>query len=203
MHISDGVLSVPVAVVTTVAAGALIAYSLKGIKEEDIPKISLMTGAFFALSLIHIPIGPTSIHLMLGGLMGLILGRRAPIAFFIGLLLHLILFQHGGLTTLGVNTLLMAIPALCAAKIYTLMKTNFVLLKGCVVGGFNVAMTVLLLILVLFISDTRYWDGFFSVINILIAGHVPLLVIEALVTGFAVKFLFSVRPNIFDKSITG
>ena len=203
MHISDGVLSVPVAVVTTVAAGALIAYSLKGIKEEAIPKISLMTGAFFALSLIHIPIGPTSIHLMLGALVGLILGRYAPIAFFIGLTLHLILFQHGGLTTLGVNTLLMAIPALCAAKIYSLMKTDLILLKGFVVGAFNVIGTVLLLILVLFISDTRYGDGFFSVINLLIAGHIPLLIVEALITGFAVKFLFTVRPTIFDRSITG
>lgn len=201
MHISDGVLSVPVAAVTTVAAGALIAYSIKGIKEEDIPKVSLTTGAFFALSLIHIPVGPSSVHLMLGGLIGLILGRRSPIAFFIGLVLHLILFQHGGLSTLGLNTLLLAIPALFVTKIYSLLKTDLVFLKGVVVGAFTVAGTVFLLILALFISDARFGQGFFSVINLLVVGHIPLLIIEALVTGFAVKLLFTVRPNIFDRSI--
>ncbi len=201
MHIADGVLSVPVAAATTVAAGALVAYSIKGVKEEEIPKISLMTGAFFAASLIHIPVGPTSIHLLLGGLFGLILGRRVPVAILVGLLLQLLLFQHGGVTTLGTNILLVAIPALITAKLVSNLKINSSFVKGVIAGVLAVVGTVILLILILFISDQRYGDGFFSVINMLVVGHIPLLIIEGLITGFAVKLLLSVRPNIFSTDI--
>lgn len=201
MHLADGVLSVPVAAATTVAAGALVAYSIKGVKEEEIPKISLMTGAFFAASLIHIPVGPTSIHLLLGGLFGLILGRRVPVAILVGLLLQLLLFQHGGVTTLGTNILLVAIPALITAKLVSNLKINSSFVKGVIAGVLAVVGTVILLILILFISDQRYGDGFFSVINMLVVGHIPLLIIEGLITGFAVKLLLSVRPNIFSTDI--
>lgn len=35
-----------------------------------------MTAAFFVASLIHVPIGPTSVHLLLNGLLGVVVGRR-------------------------------------------------------------------------------------------------------------------------------
>ena len=112
MHIADGVLSTPVAVGASALTAAAIAYSVKGMKEEDIPKTSLMAGVFFAVSLISIPVGPSSIHPLFAGLLGVVLGRRAPLAIFVGLLLQAVLFQHGGLSTLGANTLMLAIPAL-------------------------------------------------------------------------------------------
>ncbi len=200
MHLTDGVLNLPMVAATTIAAGGVLAYSLKGVKEEEIPKLSLMTGAFFAISLISIPIGPSSVHPMLGGLLGIILGRRAPIAFFVGLLLHAILLQHGGLSTLGINTLLLALPALVVYKAFYKLKNYSVFLKGILAGGFAIAGTVLLLIVVLLLSDQRFGEGFFSVVNMLIVSHIPLIVIEALITGFAVRLLFTARPHIFEKT---
>ncbi|WP_244269516.1 energy-coupling factor ABC transporter permease [Natronincola ferrireducens] len=44
-----------------------------------------MTAAF---SLISIPVAPSSIHPLLGGLLGIIVGKRNTIAVFIGLLLQ-------------------------------------------------------------------------------------------------------------------
>ncbi len=198
MHVSDGVISVTVAVVTTAAAIGLIAYSTKGIKEEEIPKISLLSGAFFVSSLITIPIGPTSVHPLLGGFLGLVLGRRAPLGIFIGLLLQATLFQHGGLTTLGANTLLMAIPAVL---IYILAKTftrtpHF--LKGFLAGFLAIGFAVCLLILLLLFSDHRYGDGTFSVVNMVILAYLPLAIIEGILTGFSVKYLYSVRPTFFE-----
>ena len=52
-----------------------------------------------------------SVHLILNGLLGAILGFAAFPAICVALLLQAVLFQYGGLTVLGVNTLDMALPA--------------------------------------------------------------------------------------------
>lgn len=198
MHISDGVLNLPMAVTTSVAAGGVLMYSMKSIKEEEIPKISLMTATFFTASLISISVGPSSIHPLLAGLLGIMLGRRSPIAIFIGLLLQAIIFQHGGLTTLGLNTLLVSLPALVSYIIFSRLSSNKkspAILAG-FIGGFAVFVCVLLLILVLFLTDGRYSEGFFSVINVLALGYFPLIIIEALLTAFTIAFIHRIRPHI-------
>ena len=73
MHISEGVLSAPVlasgAVLTTIG----LYLGFKNLKNEDFPKIAVLSSTFFVASLIHIPIGPTSAHLILNGLTGILL----------------------------------------------------------------------------------------------------------------------------------
>ena len=78
------------------------------VRDEEIPRIALMTAAFFIASLIHVSIGPTSVHLLLNGLLGVVIGRRAPLAVLIGIGLQFALFAHGGASTIGVNTCVMA-----------------------------------------------------------------------------------------------
>ena len=87
MHILDGVLSPPVVAVTSVAAAGLVAWSLKGTKEEDVPKIAVTSALFFVGSLVHVNVGASSVHLLLSGIIGLVLGRRTPLAISIALIL--------------------------------------------------------------------------------------------------------------------
>jgi len=195
MHIADGVLSTPVAAGTSVLTAAALVYSVKGMKEEEIPKTSLMAGVFFAVSLISIPVGPSTIHPLFAGLLGVMLGRRAPLAIFVGLLLQAVLFQHGGLTTLGANALMLAVPALLAYKLFYGMANRPVFLRGALAGGLSVMITVLLLIVLLFLTDPRFGEGTMSVINILAIGHLPLVVIEALVTGSALQLIQKAKPE--------
>lgn len=195
MHIADGVLSTPVAAGTSVLTAAALVYSVKGMKEEEIPKTSLMAGVFFAVSLISIPVGPSTIHPLFAGLLGVMLGRRAPLAIFVGLLLQAVLFQHGGLTTLGANTLMLAVPALLAYKLFYGMTNRPVFLRGALVGGLSVMITVVLLVVLLFLTDPRFGEGTLSVINILVIGHLPLAVIEALVTGSALQLIQRAKPE--------
>ena len=112
VHISDGVLVWTWLLLGFAIAGGLIAWSAHGISDEDIPRVGLLTAAFFVASLIHVRVGPTSVHLLLNGLVGVLLGRRAVLAVAIGLLLQAFLLGHGGFSTLGVNCCIIAVPAL-------------------------------------------------------------------------------------------
>ena len=198
MHITDGVLSLPVVGGAAAIAGASLVYAIMGTKEEDVPRISLLSGAFFVFSLISIPVGPTSVHPLLGGLLGIVLGRKAPIAIFVGLLLQTLLFQHGGITSLGVNMLLVVIPALIAGKIFYGTKRLPVFARAALAGGIAVIGTVGLLVMLLLLSSPMYGEGLLSVVNILMAGYLPLTVIEASVTGFAINFLWRARPSLLQ-----
>src|SRR6266581_2825350 len=96
VHISDGVLTAPWLVGGFVLAALLLALAALRIRDEEIPRIAILTAAFFVSSLIHIRVGPTSIHLLLTGLVGVLLGPRAPLAIFVGLVLQATLIGHGG-----------------------------------------------------------------------------------------------------------
>ncbi|MEN1761129.1 MULTISPECIES: CbiM family transporter [Anoxynatronum] len=194
MHLADGVLNAPTIAITYAGTAALVGYGLKQIQEEEIPKISLMTGTFFAVSLISIPVGPSSIHPLIAGLLGVMLGRRAPVALFIGLLLQAILFQHGGLTSLGANTLMLAIPALTARQVYLRLSLS-PLVKGMVAGALATVLTVAILVLLLVTSQPLFARGAASVVNLLIIGHLPLVAIEAVVTGFALQLMARAKPQ--------
>ncbi|GAJ10297.1 unnamed protein product, partial [marine sediment metagenome] len=142
MHISDGVLSAPVWIGGYAAAAGIIAVSMKKIEVENMPKVAVMTSAFFVASLIRVPLGPTSVHLVLNGLVGIILGPAAFISIFVGLVLQAFLFQHGGITTIGINAVMMGTPALLAYKIFNLRnKFNFrknEFIFGALAGGSGV-----------------------------------------------------------------
>lgn len=200
LHVADGVLSFPVAIGTSIGAIGILVYSFRGIKEEEIPKISLLTGAFFVSSLINIPIGPTSIHPILSGFLGLALGRRAPLGIFIGLILQAALFQHGGMSTLGANTLLMSIPALAVYWLSLMYKKIPYFIKGFLAGFFSVCGGVALLIILLIFTDQRYNEGTFSVVKIVVLSYFPLALLEGVLTGFSVKYLHAIRPSFFEQS---
>ena len=112
MHISEGVLSVPALASGWVAAAAILALGLKKTSASQLPKAAVFGSAFFLASLVKVPVGGSSAHFALLGLMGLTLGYAAVPAIFIALFLQALLFQFGGLLSLGANTVIMALPAL-------------------------------------------------------------------------------------------
>jgi len=195
MHLADGVLSTPVIALTSAAALGGLAVGLKGIKDEDIPKISLLSATFFGVSLISIPVPPTSVHPLLCGLIGILSGRRAALVFVPALLLQALLFRHGGLTTLGANTILLAIPAYLSYLLFRHLPVKNAALRGGIAGGWSVVMTVVILILILSMTDPRFAQGDFSVAKIAAAGHLPLVAVEGIITGFAVKFITKHKPD--------
>ena len=111
MHISEGVLSAPVLISGAALAAAGTAIGLKRLDYDRIAQVGVLSSAFFVASLIHVNVGPASVHLILNGIVGLLLGWSAVPAILVALTLQAIFFQYGGITVLGINTLIMALPA--------------------------------------------------------------------------------------------
>ncbi|MFA5120528.1 cobalt transporter CbiM [Zavarzinia sp.] len=194
-HIPDGVLSVPVLAGGFVVAGGLVAVSLRRLDERTIPRAAILSAAFFVTSLVAVPVGPSSVHLLLSGLMGLMIGRLAAPAVLVGLLLQAVLFGFGGLTTLGVNTANIALPgilfgALFAPAVLRAEAGRAGLLAG-ICAALSVAGTGLLVALALALSSSDYVPS----ARILLVTYLPLMAGEALITGFAVSFLKRVKPD--------
>ncbi len=124
VHISEGILDWPWRVAGAVATVVVVALAGLRIRDEEIPRIALLTAAFFVASSIRVSVGPTSVHLVLNGLLGVILGYRAALAILAGLILQFALMGHGGFTSLGVNFCVMTIPALLARPFYQYIRNE-------------------------------------------------------------------------------
>ena len=149
------------------AAGTII--GLKKIDYAHIMPTALLSSAFFVASLIHVPLGPGSVHLVLNGLLGIILGWAGFPAILIALFLQAIFFQFGGLVVLGVNTVTMAVPALCcyylALPWLKNPKTRPVAAFGA--GALAIFLSSLLMALALALSDS----GFLTTAKVIITPH--------------------------------
>lgn len=193
MHISDGVLPVSVAIGGYVASFGLTVWSAHRTRSEEMPKLAVMTAAFFVASLIHIPFGPTSVHLIIPGLTGALLGPSAFLSIGLGLLLQSLLFQFGGLTALGANALMMGLPALFCGWFFQKFKgrtPSRQALIGGVVGAAGTALAAIILAGLLVTGG----EDFFGVAKIALAAHVPVIIIEGAVSALTIGFLARVKP---------
>jgi cobalt/nickel transport system permease protein len=121
VHIADGVLGWPWLAAGFALAALLALLASWRVREEEVPRIALMTAAFFVASSIHVKLGPSSAHLLLGGLVGVVLGRRAPLAILVGVTLQALLIPHGGMSTIGVNAVTQTLPALLAGALFPVL----------------------------------------------------------------------------------
>jgi len=211
MHIPDGILPAAVSIAGYATTGAATYYSLRKINQkenpqEGIPKASLLTSAFFVASWIHIPIPPTSVHLVLNGLLGVVLGYYAFPSILIGLFFQAVLFQHGGLTTLGVNAIVMGMPALLASFIFRLRKFGGKESRlrtgifGFLAGAFGLGIAAFFALLLLIYIIPTYLDVELERASIyaLTLAHLPLMVLEGAFTAMVALFLQRVKPELLE-----
>jgi len=199
MHISDGVLTTPVWTGSYAVSVAIVVATIRKMPAEDIPKTAIMTSVFFVASLIHIPIGPTSVHLLLNGLIGILLGPLAFVSVFLGLILQAIFFQHGGITTIGVNSLMIGLPALLAYKIFDLRRNFSFKLNETVFGALSGGLAVFFSTLLLAVFLVSTGDVFIGAAKIVAIAHLPIIVVEAIIVGFIVSFISKVKPELLER----
>ncbi|MEB3159982.1 MAG: cobalt transporter CbiM [Synechocystis sp.] len=213
MHIPDGLLPAQVVAGGYAVTGLATWYCLRQINRrgdarEQIPKASLLTAAFFVASSLYVPLPPVSVHLILNGLLGVILGYFALPAILIGLFFQALMIGHGGLTTLGVNGAMMGIPALLAYGVFQqhqrlgkVLPTRPALGICAFLGGsLGLALTVLIFIgltlttLPTGLDQTAEKQAIF----VLALGHIPLMLLEGTVTALLVLFLQRAKPQLLE-----
>lgn len=190
MHISEGVLSAPVLLAGWAVTAPAVAAILWRVKQSEIPRIACFSALFFVASFVHLPVGVSSMHLMLSGLVGAFLGSRAILAIFVALFLQGVFFGFGGLSVLGVNTAVIGFPAVlgglfaAAAKAQELeVRTQKIYLF--LAGFVPIVCSMLLLDLVLFISGRE----FFAIATLISLEGAILAVLEGIITLFALSFI--------------
>ncbi len=196
MHIPEGVLSTPVLAAGAAVAAGGVAVGLKRMDEKQMPAVAVLSSAFFVASLIHAPIPGSSVHLILNGLIGLVLGFAAFPAILVALTLQCLLFGFGGLTTLGVNTVTMALPGVVC---YGLFHRAVCRLgpRGQFAAGFGAGALAILMSGSL-VASCLYASGreFLAAAKLVLVAHLPVMLIEGFITGSAVVFLRRVRPEV-------
>lgn len=196
MHISEGVLSAPVLLGGAILAIGGVGIGLKKLRPEKVTLCGILSAAFFVGSLIHVPLGITNAHLLLNGLLGVALGWAAFPAIFVALLLQALLFQFGGLTTLGINTFCMGFSAILAwysfRGIYLLFPSRKGLNAAAFCGGFlGVGIGSLLTSAALALTKKEFMGAAIA----LLAAHLPIMFVEGLITMFVVAFIEKIKPQ--------
>jgi cobalt/nickel transport system permease protein len=199
MHISEGVLSPSVLIAGIALTTAGVAVGMKRLDHEEIPSMGILSAAFFVASLVHVPVGPASVHLVLNGLLGLILGWKAFPVILVGLALQGLLFQFGGLTTLGVNTLNMALPAVICYYMFgwgMRVGTRFPVLTftAFACGSCAVLVSGLMVGFSLYLTG----EAFLPAAKLVVVAHFPVMLIEGFLTAACALFLRRVKPELLE-----
>jgi cobalt/nickel transport system permease protein len=197
VHIAEGILSVEV--LATGAAGTVagVGLGLRRLQTEDVPKAALLASAFFIAGFIRVPVAGASVHLVLNALAGLLLGWAAFPALLIALLLQAGMFGFGGLTTLGVNTLTMALPAVLCYYLFNRWLRTAAPATAFVIGFCAAAFSILLGALLIALAMYASGREFAAAAMLICFAHIPVVIIEGMVTGSVVVFLKRVRPEMF------
>ncbi|ADU97486.1 cobalt transporter CbiM [Thermovibrio ammonificans] len=198
MHISEGVLPGWMLVTGWVLTAGGLALGLREINERKLPLVALLSATFFVASLVHLPIGVTSVHLLLNGLAGALLGWAVFPALFVALLFQAILFQFGGITVLGVNTFNMAFAGVVAyylTRPFFRNPTKWKLVAAGVVAAFAGVFVA-----AFFLSVELYLAGssFRSTAYLAFLAHIPVFVVEAIFNAFVFLFIYKNAPELLE-----
>lgn len=190
MHIADGILpNVWCGAAHGVAWAAVYGLGRK-VETHEIVRMGLLASAAFVISLVHFPLGGTSVHLGLYGLIGILLSFRAFPVIFAALLFQTLLFQHGGLLSLGLNAVNMGSGALLASLIWrSPWKAD---VPKAFVCGF-VGILVPALLLATEFAMVGYGRGFYFIAML----YLGVAALEGALTAVVVSFLRRTKPTVF------
>ena len=216
MHLAEGVLPLSQAVAWSTLAAPAVYWSLRREQRtrSDAPSPSVVmagaTSLLFAGTLLPLPVpvvGATS-HICLTPVLGLVVGvRRIVWPTFFVLLLQAVFFAHGGLTTLGVNTLTLGLLGpLTAAGLWALLRRLGVdgalgLALACGVGGLSVYVADAVVLAVALSEMTAPATTFGVVLLGFAPVQIPLAVLEAVASVGIVRLLATRRPDLLPSSL--
>ena len=213
MHIPDGFVSTPVAVILWILSIAVIAVALKRVErnlgERQIPLMGVLAAAIFAGQMLNFAVaGGTSGHLMGAALATILLGPwAATIVLTCVVGVQALIFQDGGVLALGANIFNMGIVGVAVAYMtFTTIKKLIpnervgLLVGGAVAAWLSFVIASLAAALELAASGV-------SPANIAIPAmggiHALIGIGEALITVGALAFIFASQPKLLTSEQAG
>ena len=139
-------------------------------------------------------------------MLGAVLGYYAFPAILVGLFFQAVMFGHGGMSTLGVNAIIMGVPALLARQIFLLrhvfkkqLNENISSsISAFLAGATAVGLAVLIFFFMIITNIPADWDfaAEKTAMYGLLLAHIPLMIIEGIFTAMVVSFIQRVKPEI-------
>jgi len=192
MHIADGLLPIGVSLAADAATLAGVWAGGRKLTPREIPRMGIFAALLFTASLIHLPVAGTSIHLGLYGLAGIILGVRSFPVVFVSLIFQCLIFQHGGLLSLGVNTLTMGSGSLLAGLLWSHLPLSS-RMRGFICGLAGIFFPAWLISLLFLLLG--YGRGMLFLLGL----YLPVAIIEGVLTGVIVHYFLKVQPEILKR----
>jgi cobalt/nickel transport system permease protein len=208
LHIPDGFISVPIALIGWVLMIALVGLALRQtrdqIGERQVPLMGILAAFVFAAQMINFPVaGGTSGHLLGGTLVAILLGPWAAVLVMTSVVtLQALLFQDGGLLALGFNVFNMGIlSAFVGYALYRwLGRAVRIIPRGEVIAAgvgawAAVEAAAIATALQLAASGTSPLDiGLPAMVGV----HALIGIGEALITVGALAFIRQTRPDLIE-----
>jgi cobalt/nickel transport system permease protein len=214
MHIPDGILPVRIWILGFIVMALAIGFCLFRLRNMDLVKNIPLLGAVSAAMLVamSLEILPLAYHINLSVVAGILLGPA--LGFLAAFITNFILafMGHGGITVIGLNTLLLGSEAVLGHTLFYLFKKRFpVFWRAAIATIVTLFITTLTLIGIVAASHIdpdllRHADEVGSVVE----EHVSLSrfaimvlslgligwIIEAAITGAVVSFISQVKPDL-------
>jgi cobalt/nickel transport system permease protein len=221
MHIPDGILPAWIWVLGFIIMSLVMGFSLIGLRTIDMKKKIPLLGALSATMLVGMSL-PTELiipgyHINLSVVTGILIGPA--LGFLAAFIANLILafMGHGGITVIGLNTLLLGTEAVLGHTLFYLLKRLPAFWRAALATVVTLFVTTVILIFFVALSHLNpellnHGDGYghelrvdgsidgsivtFAVI-VLIVGVIGWI-IEAAITGAVVTFISQVKPDLLE-----
>ena len=210
MHIPDGFLSTPVALVgwAVMAVTVVIAarQAERRMSERAVPLMGVMAAFIFAAQMMNFPVaGGTSGHLLGGALAAALLGPWAGIIVMTSVIgLQALVFQDGGLVALGTNVVNMGITTALIGYLVLRLLAPLTRSSGGLIGAAFVAAWLSVVVSSALCAVELAISGA-SPLNValpaMVGVHIFIGIGEGLITAAALSFIRVTNPTLLPQSI--
>lgn len=208
MHVPDGFFDATTSIGTGAIAAGTVGVGLRkaanDLDDRLTPLAGLVAAFVFALQMLNFPVASgTSGHLFGGALAAVLVGPWAGmVCVSIVLFVQALLFADGGMSALGLNTVLIAIvPAFVGYGVFLLARSVLARSRSSVVaasgiGAFVSVPAAAVVFTVLFAVGGSVDLSFGSVLAAMVGTHVLIGVGEGLITATIVSAVVTSRPDL-------
>ena len=223
MHIPDGILPVWLWVLGFLAMAAVVAFCLYRLRGMDRKKKIPLLGVLSAVMLVSMSLEvlPIAYHLNLSVVAGILLGPSLGFiaAFIVNLILALL--GHGGITVMGLNTLLLGAEAMLGHTFFYLIGNRLPIFWRAAAATV-LALAIVSICLIGIVGISHADSDLFTHLNGREDGHdaaeegvsslaafaVMVLtlgligwIIEAAITGAVIRFISQVKPDLLTHAL--